>query len=87
MQALLAFGTGGLRGLGLGLSRQKWFYLPEAHTDFIFAMVGEEAGLIGTFAVVAAFIIPVIIIMIREIVVYIRRILASRTAPPPTESD
>lgn len=59
VQALLAFGTGGLRGLGLGLSRQKWFYLPEAHTDFIFAMVGEEAGLIGTLAVVAAFIILV----------------------------
>ena len=57
VQALLAFGTGGVSGLGLGLSRQKWFYLPEAHTDFIFAMVGEEAGLIGTLAVVAAFVI------------------------------
>lgn len=55
VQALLAFGTGGLKGVGLGLSRQKWFYLPEAHTDFIFAMVGEETGLIGTTAVVAAF--------------------------------
>ena len=59
VQALLAFGTGGLKGLGLGLSRQKWFYLPEAHTDFIFAMVGEEAGLIGTVAVVVAFAILV----------------------------
>jgi cell division protein FtsW len=59
IQALLAFGTGGLKGLGLGLSRQKWFYLPEAHTDFIFAMVGEEAGLIGTIAVVLAFAILV----------------------------
>jgi cell division protein FtsW len=57
IQALLAFGTGGLKGLGLGLSRQKWFYLPEAHTDFVFAMVGEEAGLIGTLAIVAAFAI------------------------------
>ena len=52
---MLAFGTGGVRGLGLGLSRQKWFYLPEAHTDFIFAMVGEEIGLLGTLSVVAAF--------------------------------
>jgi cell division protein FtsW len=59
VQALLAFGTGGWTGLGLGLSRQKWFYLPEAHTDFIFAMVGEEVGLIGTLAVVAAFVILV----------------------------
>jgi cell division protein FtsW len=57
IQALLAFGTGGIRGVGLGLSRQKWFYLPEAHTDFIFAMVGEEVGLIGTLAVVIAFIV------------------------------
>jgi cell division protein FtsW len=57
IQALLAFGTGGWGGVGLGLSRQKWFYLPEAHTDFIFAMVGEEVGLVGTLAIVAAFVI------------------------------
>ena len=57
IQALLAFGTGGLKGVGLGLSRQKFFYLPEAHTDFIFAIIGEEAGLIGTLSVVAAFVI------------------------------
>lgn len=55
VQALLAFGTGGVKGTGLGLSRQKWFYLPEAHNDFIFAMIGEEIGLVGTIAVVAAF--------------------------------
>ena len=55
VQALLAFGTGGINGVGLGLSRQKFFYLPEAHTDFIFAIIGEEVGLIGTLAVVAAF--------------------------------
>jgi cell division protein FtsW len=55
VQALLAFGTGGIKGVGLGLSRQKFFYLPEAHTDFIFAIIGEEAGLIGTIAVVAGF--------------------------------
>jgi cell division protein FtsW len=57
VQALLAFGTGGIKGLGLGLSRQKWFYLPEAHTDFVFAMVGEEVGLVGTLAVVIAFVV------------------------------
>lgn len=55
VQALLAFGTGGVNGTGLGLSRQKWFYLPEAHNDFIFAMIGEEVGLIGTIAVIVAF--------------------------------
>jgi cell division protein FtsW len=57
IQAMLAFGTGGIQGVGLGLSRQKFFYLPEAHTDFIFAIIGEEVGLIGTLAVVGAFVI------------------------------
>ncbi|PKQ17417.1 MAG: putative lipid II flippase FtsW [Actinobacteria bacterium HGW-Actinobacteria-7] len=55
VQALLAFGSGGLDGVGLGLSRQKFFYLPEAYTDFILAIIGEETGLIGTLLVVAAF--------------------------------
>jgi cell division protein FtsW len=55
IQALLAFGTGGADGIGLGLSRQKFFYLPEAHTDFILAIIGEEAGLIGTLAVLGGF--------------------------------
>lgn len=55
IQALYAFGSGGLDGVGLGLSRQKFFYLPEAHTDFILAIIGEEAGLIGTIAIVVAF--------------------------------
>ena len=53
IQALLAFGTGGFSGVGLALSRQKYFYLPEAHNDFILAIIGEEAGLIGTLSVVA----------------------------------
>ncbi|MBN1193593.1 MAG: putative lipid II flippase FtsW [Coriobacteriia bacterium] len=55
IQSLYAFGSGGLFGVGSGLSRQKFFYLPAAHTDFIFAVIGEELGLVGTLAVVIAF--------------------------------
>jgi cell division protein FtsW len=55
IQAMYAFGSGGLGGVGLGLSRQKFSYLPAAHTDFIFAIIGEEMGLIGTLTVVVAF--------------------------------
>jgi cell division protein FtsW len=58
-QAILAFGSGGTSGLGLGNSRQKMFYLPEAHTDFIFPIVGEELGLIGTLGVLACFAVLV----------------------------
>jgi cell division protein FtsW len=54
-QAQIALGSGGLFGLGLGASRQKYYYLPNAHTDAIFAVVGEELGLIGTLAVLALF--------------------------------
>ncbi|HEY5506270.1 MAG TPA: FtsW/RodA/SpoVE family cell cycle protein, partial [Coriobacteriia bacterium] len=55
LQARLAFGSGGVLGLGLGMSRQKYLYLPAAHTDFIFAIIGEELGLLGSAAVVTAF--------------------------------
>ena len=55
IQALLALGPGGLFGLGLGQSRQKFLYLPENHTDFIFAMIGEELGFIGAALVVLLF--------------------------------
>jgi cell division protein FtsW len=55
VQSLLALGSGGIFGVGLGASRQKFFYLPEAHTDFIFAVLGEELGLLGTLAVLALF--------------------------------
>jgi len=55
----LAFGSGGLEGRGLGEGRMKLSYLPEAHTDFIFPMVGEELGLRGTAAVVLAFAVLV----------------------------
>ena len=55
LQSLIAVGTGGVRGLGLMEGRQKLFYLPEPHTDFIFANVCEELGLIGAICVVACF--------------------------------
>jgi cell division protein FtsW len=52
---LWGLGTGGLSGVGLGSSREKWLYLPEAHNDFIFAIIGEELGLLGTLLVLALF--------------------------------
>jgi cell division protein FtsW len=57
IQALLALGLGGLTGLGLGESRQKFLYLPAPSTDFIFAIIGEEWGLVGTLAVVGLFVV------------------------------
>lgn len=55
-QALIAFGRGEWLGVGLGNGIQKQFFLPEAHTDFLMAVVGEEFGLAGTLAVIAAFV-------------------------------
>src|SRR3990172_7889080 len=57
IQSWLAFGNGGLLGQGIGGSQQKLFYLPEAHTDFIFAIVGEELGLVGALAIVGLFVV------------------------------
>jgi cell division protein FtsW len=52
VHSLMAFGTGGITGAGLGKGYQKLFYLPEPHTDFIFSVVGEELGLIGVMVVI-----------------------------------
>jgi len=57
IQSLYALGSGGLFGAGLGHSRQKFFYIPEVHTDFIFAILGEELGFIGASLVLALFLL------------------------------
>ena len=59
-QGLIALGSGGLSGLGLGNSRQKMYYLPEVNTDFVFPIIGEELGMWVTLAVVLAFLVLVL---------------------------
>ncbi|MEE8384389.1 MAG: FtsW/RodA/SpoVE family cell cycle protein, partial [Dehalococcoidia bacterium] len=68
VQSLFALGTGGVFGVGLGASRARWEFLPNAHTDFIYAIIGEETGLIGTGAVLillAAFSLAGVAVAIR----------------------
>ena len=55
-QGMLAFGVGGVDGVGLGLGRQQVHFLPEAHTDFIFPVIGEELGLFCTLLIVVLFL-------------------------------
>ena len=56
IQSQIALGSGGIFGMGLGHSKQKLFYLPAAHTDFIFSIIGEELGLLGTLGVIILYI-------------------------------
>jgi len=60
IQSWIAFGSGGAVGQGLGESKQKLFYLPEAHTDFIFSVIGEELGFVGVFVVSAMFLVLIL---------------------------
>jgi len=60
-QSLLAFGSGGVGGVGFGQGRQKLGFLPEAHNDFIFAMIGEEWGLLGVTATVVLYLLLVLV--------------------------
>jgi len=55
LQSLTGLANGGTTGVGLGASRAKWGYLPNSHTDFIFAIIGEELGLVGTLTILAMF--------------------------------
>jgi cell division protein FtsW len=57
LQGYYALGNGGIFGVGLGASRARWFYLPNAHTDFIFAIIGEETGLIGGLTIMGLFVV------------------------------
>lgn len=56
-QSILAIGSGGFLGRGLGEGRQKWFFLPDAHTDFVFAIIGEELGFLGALLLVGLLMI------------------------------
>jgi cell division protein FtsW len=57
VQSFIAFGSGGITGVGIGGSKQKLSYLPESHTDFIFSIIGEEFGFIGVSIIIALFVL------------------------------
>src|SRR4030065_1602263 len=57
VQSFIAFGSGGLTGVGIGGSKQNLSYLPESHTDFIFSIIGEEFGFIGVSIIIALFVL------------------------------
>lgn len=61
VQSMVALGTGGMFGVGLGQSRARWLWLPNAHTDFIFAIIGEETGFAGAFIVITLFALVAIV--------------------------
>jgi len=61
VQSMVALGTGGMFGVGLGQSRARWLWLPNAHTDFIFAIIGEETGFAGAFIVITLFALIAIV--------------------------
>lgn len=60
-QSLIAFGSGGVYGVGIGEGRQKYGFLPEAHNDFVFAMIGEEWGLLGVLVLVLLYVAVVLV--------------------------
>lgn len=72
LQGFLSLGSGGLFGVGLGASRGKWLYVPNAHTDYIFAIIGEELGLVGALLVLGAYL-----------AIAVGGVLAARRAPDP----
>lgn len=82
IQGQYALAEGGIFGLGLGASKQKWGWLPAAHTDFIFAVIGEELGLVGTFFVLFLFLVLIIstITVARKTKNYYTRIYATGLA-------
>ena len=64
VQSLIAIGSGGSAGVGLGASRQKWMFLPNAHTDFVYAVIGEELGAVGSL-IVLGLVLGLVLVCIR----------------------
>ncbi|HEX6947227.1 MAG TPA: putative lipid II flippase FtsW [Acidimicrobiia bacterium] len=83
IQGYYALANGGILGVGLGASRARWFYLPNAHTDFIFAIIGEETGLIGGLTIIALFVVIAVtgwIVAVRAPDAFGRMVAAGLTA-------